>query len=92
MSDIEQIRQDHEAKIFDGAWHREKTLLNHIDSLRQQLSAYREALEFYASDGSWQNDCAEYGSTSAQVPYTAPIFSDCGSVAHQALAGDTEKE
>lgn len=51
---------------------------------REEIERLREALEFYAQAGRWQNDIAP-DPAGTEVPYSAEIFSDCGAVARAAL-------
>lgn len=68
----------------DSLW---RTVKNRCEEAAERIERLELALEFYARLGTWENDHAEMGSTTVQVPYTAPIFSDHGDRAREALAG-----
>lgn len=57
-----------------------------LDEARKEIKRLEASLDFYASEGTYENDQAEYGSTWVTVPHTAPIYSDNGETARQALA------
>lgn len=61
------------------------TAAHSVDQLADAYERLHAALEFYAAEGSWENDRADYGSTTVSVPYTAPIFVDMGARAREAL-------
>ena len=56
-----------------------------LEKTLKENERLREALQFYAAEGSWSNDEIDAGGAPAQVPYTAPIFHDTGKRARKAL-------
>lgn len=87
--DLEGVKKDIEECCQLEAW---GGLRRIAIQLAAEVEGLRTALEFYASEGSRENDHVEMGSTSVPVPYTAPIFSDCGQIARAALPGEGEGE
>lgn len=55
-------------------------------ALRAQVESLREALDFYAAPGTYQNDLPD--PPVAELPYSAPIWSDTGERARRALQGE----
>ena len=56
-----------------------------ISTLREDVERLQEALGFYGREGTYQNDQIEAAGAPVSVPYTAPIFLDCGQIARAAF-------